>query len=147
MAPEPSLTLTKPLRKPDGGGFVGRRTLDNARAIAEAIFTTDEGPPPPERLDWLVADLEDFLARMGRSRTTFAFGILALSILAPLFARSFTSIRSMSVDDRIKALTRIENSAVAFAILGVKLLLSVMYYEHPEGAAQIGYDAQCMKAP
>ncbi len=135
--------ITTPLRRADGTGFVGAASLARARAIAEAVFATEAGPPPAERLDWLMADLEDFLARMGRSRFTFVAGLFALSVLAPLLSLRFASLGSLEVADRVDVLARVEHGPFAFALLGVKLLMSVLYYEHPDAGAEIGFDAEC----
>ena len=40
-----------------------------ARAFAEALFTTNEGPPPAERLDWLMDDLDDYYERLYGNNT------------------------------------------------------------------------------
>src|SRR5690606_31683173 len=40
------------------------RSLRAARAIAEALFAREDGPPPPARLDWLAADLGDFFGHV-----------------------------------------------------------------------------------
>ena len=40
-------------------------TLRSARAVSEALFSTESGPPPAARLDWLEADLGDFFVAQG----------------------------------------------------------------------------------
>ena len=47
-APYRSWTLPRPLRPA-------------ARAFAEALFSTHDGPPPAERLDWLMEELDEIL--------------------------------------------------------------------------------------
>ena len=41
-------------------------------------------------------------------------------------------------------LERFEKSGFAPALLAVKALLSVHYYEHPDAAREVGFDGACM---
>jgi hypothetical protein len=66
-------------------------------------------------------------------------------VLAPLMIRRFGSLAAMSLPDRIRALERFEGSALSPALLAVKALLSVHYYEHPDAAREVGFDGACMK--
>jgi hypothetical protein len=140
--------LPRPLREPNGAPIVSTRSLRALRAIAEALFSTDAGPPPAERLDWLLLDIEDFLARAGpRTRLVFGLAVLAVSVLAPLGVMRFVPLRRLSLKDRVHALRRLENSRVAAPLFAVKALLSIIYYEHPEAARAIGFDGACLGQP
>jgi hypothetical protein len=121
--------------------------LLSARALAEALFSTEAGPPPAERLDWLVRELDDFLDRMGgRGRLLLLLSLFAVSWLAPLLTFRLRSLRSLPLPARIDALERLERSRLAMPLLAVKAILSVLYYEHPDAAREIGFDGACLKA-
>ncbi len=140
-----SQSANSPLRDEDGGSITSPALIRRSRVIAEAVFTTDAGPPPPERLDWLALDLEDYFARSGAlTRFIFGLAVLAVWLLAPLVVFRLTSLARMSLGERIFALTSLESGRAGGAILAVKALLCVMYYEHPEAAEQIGFDGLCL---
>jgi hypothetical protein len=114
-------------------------------AVAEALFTTDAGPPPKDRLDWLVEDLDHFLAHAGpRSRLIYRLCLLAISVLAPLTVWRLPPFRWLSQVKRVEALERLERSPLGLAVFGCKMLLCIVYYEHPDAARDIGYDGRCM---
>jgi hypothetical protein len=123
------------------------RMLRAARALAEAIFSTEAGPPPPERLDWLVRELDDFLARVGsRTRLVLWLSVFAVSWLAPLLSFRLLPLRALPLPKRIDALERLERSHAAMALLATKAILSILYYEHPDAAREVGFDGACLKA-
>lgn len=148
MAAMASLLPTERVEVPDR--VLGRRGLGGAakgtaRAVAEALYTTREGPPPTERLDWLVDDLDHFVAQAGpRAGRVFGLCLLAISVLAPLLALRCVPFRWLSLDTRTRALERMERSPFALALFGAKALLSIVYYEHPDAAASIGFDGTCL---
>lgn len=129
---------------------LGRRGLDKAtkrtaRAVAEALFTTKDGPPPDERLDWLVEDLDDCMALSGaRGKRVFRLCLFAISVVAPLLVFRFVPYRFLSRATRSRALERMERSVFALAVFGAKALLCIVYYEHPDAARMIGYDGTCL---
>lgn len=136
-----------PLRNEDGSPIVSPRLVARARTIAEALFMTDQGPPPAERLDWLAREAEDFLARAGaRSRFVVGLALLAVGVLAPLVVFRFVSLARMAVRERARALQRLEDTFGA-PVLAVKALLCVLYYEHPDAARAVGFDGKCLKEP
>jgi hypothetical protein len=122
------------------------------RAVIEAIFARegkdgDVTPPPEERVAWVAGEIDDFLARA--SARTYAIVLLSLivvSVVAPLFVRRFGSLAKLSPRDRVEALERFEKSGLAPALLAVKALVSVHYYEHPDAAREVGFDG-CTGAP
>jgi hypothetical protein len=117
----------------------------NARALAETLFTTPEGPPPAERLDWLVEDADDFVAHAGtRARLVLWLCLTAISALAPLFVLRLGPFRWHSPQLRTRALERMEQSALGLAVFGAKAILCIVYYEHPDAARTTGYDALCL---
>jgi hypothetical protein len=121
-------------------------TLRAARAIAEAIFATESGPPPADRLDWLMRELDDFLGRAGgRARVLLGLSIFAVSWLAPLLSFKVRPLRTLALPARIDALERLERSRAAMPLLAIKAILSVLYYEHPDAAREIGFDGACLR--
>ena len=117
------------------------RALRAARALAEAIFATEAGPPPSDRIAWLSAELDDFFARVGtKSRWLFLFSLFAVSVVAPLLVRRASPLRTLPLHVRTDALERMERGRPALPLLAVKAMLCVMYYEHPDAAREIGFD-------
>lgn len=139
-----SVAISGPLRQKDGSSIVGRRFLTELRAVAEAVFSTERGAPPRERVDWLMLEMEDFLARAGaRTRWVIRLALLSVTLLAPLFAGHLPPIRRLPVRERARALTLLERSRFGAPVLAVKALLCVLYYEHPDAAREVGFDGQC----
>lgn len=113
------------------------RTQRSTRAVAEALFHGLDGPPPPPRIDWVVAEVADLLRHAGtRARSLFQLCLFAVSWLAPLWIFRLPPLRRLSVEDRIRALTRLEDSqAGSSLVLACKAVLCMVYYED-EGAAR-----------
>ncbi len=127
-------------RKGLGGAAKG-----TARALAEALFTTSEGPPPAERLDWLIEDIDDFMALTGtRGKLVFRLCLFAVSLIAPLLIFRFLPYRFLSSESRSRGLERMERSPFGLAVFGAKAILCIVYYEHPDAARMIGYDGSCL---
>lgn len=124
------------------------RTLAAVEAIAEALFSTADGPPPKKRLAWLLAELDDFLAHAGaRSRFVYQLSVMVVSIVAPLLVWRFSSLRGLALAERSEALERMERGRLALPLLAVKAMLCILYYEHPDAAKEIGFDGACKLSP
>ncbi len=122
------------------------RMREATRAVAETLFTTEDGPPPPERLAWLVDDLDDFFGQAGtRARFAYRLCLLAVSVLAPLMIFRLPPFRRLARETRTRALERMERSSLGLAVFGAKAALCILYYEHPDAARFIGYDASCLR--
>src|SRR5687768_6753041 len=107
--------------------------------VAEALFASASGAPPHDRLAWLFTDLEDFLERAGPvSRTLFHVAMMALIWIAPL-ARLRPPLVWQRLERRIDSIVRIEAGMFAPAVLLVKAVLCVIYYEHPDAERETGY--------
>lgn len=121
---------------------VPQRSLRAARAIMEGLFASDDGPPPGDRLDWVMRDLADFFGHVNlRARLLFRACVFAVTWIAPLLLFALPPLSRLSVDDRVRALERMERSPLfSMPFLGAKALLSIVYYEHPDAAREIGWD-------
>lgn len=123
---------------------VSRRLLSRLRSIAEAVCWGPHGAPGADRLDWLVADAEDFLAHAG-PRTRFVIGIslAAVCLLAPLFVGRFR-LSKLGLRERVRALAALERSRLSAPLFATKAFLSLLYYEHPEAQREVGFDGACL---
>lgn len=124
------------------------RTLRAARVVAEALFSTSDGPPPPERLDYLERDLADFFGHVTlRARLLFRACLATVFWLAPLVLGRLPTMSRLSLADRVRALETMEATPLSLALLGAKAILCIVYYEHPDAARAIGWDQQCKGPP
>ena len=114
--------------------------MPSLRAFAEALFSTEAGPPAAERLDWLMKEMEEYLLLAGPgARVIFGLALFAVAWLSPLFIRRLPTLRSLEVTERVEALTRMEESFAAAPVLAVKAFLCVVYYEHPDVQREMGH--------
>ncbi len=114
-------------------------------AVAEALFATEEGAPPPERVTFLAEALEDFLAAAGPSTVRlFRWMLRAAGLLAPLFVFRLPGLSRLPLSRRIVALERLERSPLAAVLWGLKAILCTAYWEEPSAAKEIGFDAECL---
>ena len=122
------------------------RTLRAARDFAEAFFATEAGPPPADRLSWMSRDLDDFLGRAGaRGRTTFRLALFAITWLAPIVIGRLGPLGRLPIDERVHALEKMESTpGIGLALFLVRAIVSIVYYEHPDAAASIGWDQACL---
>lgn len=121
-------------------------TRRRARAVAEGMFADEHGPPPSERLDWLERDLDDFLGHVSsRGRWIFSLSIAALYYVAPLLLGRLRTLGGLDAGDRVRAIEAFDRSPFALALLGAKAILSIIYFEHPDAAREIGWDQECLK--
>lgn len=119
----------------------------NARAFAEAHFSSDGGAPPRERMDWFETDIDDFFAHAGtRARLLFGACLFTATWFAPLLVgRAFARLGSLDVPTRIEALEAMERAPlVSLALFALKAISSFVYYEHPDSAREIGWDQRCL---
>ena len=124
-------------------GFTDAERRD-ARDFAEAFFSRDGSSPPADRLAWFVADMDDFLGHLApRARRLWKTCLATVVRGAPLLVGHVGKLGELPIDRRIEALERFERSPFALALFAVKALTSLVYYEHPDAAAEIGWDRGC----
>jgi hypothetical protein len=123
-------------------------TQHRARTFAEALFSGLAGPPPASRLDWLVTEVADLLHYAGtRSRWMFQICMFFASWLAPLWIFRLPPLRRLSVADRVRALTKMEDSQTfSPLVLACKTVLCMIYYEDEGAAREIGAYEPCEPA-
>lgn len=126
-------------------------TRRHVRAFAEALFSreVDEAgrpiPPPNERMDWFVTDIDDFVAHLNlRARLLFLLCIYAVSVLSPLLAGRLGMLASLPLAARIHALEALEQTPAALALFAARAIVSIVYYEHPDAAKEIHWDQRCL---
>lgn len=116
----------------------------DVRAFAEAFFSTDFDPPPAERMDWFVDDLDDFIGRLNpRARGLFHLVMAVPTYVAPLFVRHVGRLADLPVRARVEALEALEHSSLGMPLFAAKAMTSLVYYEHPDAAREIGWDQRC----
>jgi hypothetical protein len=119
-----------------------------ARAVAEALFSTEAGPPDAARLDWVAHDLMDFMARSaGRARLILRLALFALNFVAPLFVFAPVPLTWLKLERRVRALERMEASPLGPAALAVKAILCMLWFEHPATRAETNTPATCLRNP
>jgi len=120
-------------------------TRSDVRAFGEAVFARHDGPPPDERLRWLVDDVDDFVAHLNtRSYLLFRLCLFVVTWLAPLLVFRFSRLAALTLETRLEALEALERSPAALALFGARAIVSLVYYEHPDAAREIGWDQKCL---
>jgi hypothetical protein len=122
-------------------------TRRDVRAFAEAFFSRDYDPPPRERMDWFLDDLDDFVSRLNpRSRGLFHLVMAVPTYVAPLCVKHLGRLEDLPVRSRVAALDALERSPLGLPLFAAKAMVSLVYYEHPDAAREIGWDQRCMGA-
>jgi hypothetical protein len=146
-------SLPSALNGPDEGDSVierplhpvSEKTLARARVFAEALFSTEAGPPDRARIDWLIEDFRDFLGRAGgNARLVLWACLLACHWLAPLFIRRLPTLADLSIEERAVALERVERSSFGPIVLGPKAILCLLWFEHPDTQRETRTEPSCL---
>jgi hypothetical protein len=122
------------------------RTRADARAFAEAFFARSDEPLPSDRLDHFERELSDFFGHVrGRARLLFLACLFTATWGAPLLGgRAFARLSSLSIAERLEVLERLEHFPIAqLALYALKAITSLVYYEHPDARAELGWDQRC----
>lgn len=123
-------------------------SLRAARAVAEALFSDEQGAPDPGRVDWVVDDFGRFFAAgPPRARSVMRLCLFALTWVAPFFAgRPGTPLASLSREERMHALDRMEASLFGPAALAPKAILCMLWLEHPDTQRETGTEPTCKRS-
>ena len=117
-----------------------------ARAVAEGILATEEGAPDPKRVEDVVEDFLDFIARApARGRWIMILSLFALVWVAPLFVARMPTLDGLDVDKRAEALDRVEKSVLGPAALAPKAILCLLWFEHPATRAETHTEVTCLQ--
>jgi hypothetical protein len=89
--------------------------------------------------------VDDFLNHAGtRSRLIFWAALFVVIWLSPLLVLRPPPLGLWPLSVRTRALERLERTPLALVLLAIKAMLSIPYYEHPDAAAEIGFDGRCL---
>jgi hypothetical protein len=120
--------------------------LKTLGVLAEVVFANEDGPPPPERIRWFVHEFDDFVSRIGtRSRFIVGAAMSVVTRVSPLFALRPGPLHRLTLEQQVIALERLERSPLAASLLATKAAMCLVWFEHPDSAAEIGFDGKCMK--
>ena len=141
-APEPA---SRDFERSTFGPFA-RRAI---RGAAEAFFTDPEEPADrgaDARMAWLVEDADDMVSHGSTQlQTGLRIAIVVLELLPIFVVGRLALASSLTLDERVHFLRKIETGPITFLALLVvawKTLLTVLYFEHPEAAPRMGYDGR-----
>lgn len=110
-------------------------------ALAGAMFAEEETAPPQARLNWCVYQIDDVLTKSGgRGVLAYRFSLWVLSWVAPLLIFRLPRFARLSHEDRVRALKRFDQSVFRTLLFALKALLCIVYFEHPDAAAEVQFD-------
>lgn len=116
-----------------------------ARVVMEALFATDAGAPDATRVEEVLDDFLDFVARAPlRGRLIMALSLFALVWVAPLFVWRLPTLDGLDLDKRAEALERIEQSLLGPAALAPKAILCLLWFEHPATRVETRTEVTCL---
>lgn len=133
----------RPLPSPVGerrpNGALGSGALETLMAVGEALFSKGGAPPPEERMDFLRREVTDSMARGGPMlRLQITLAALVVSVIAPLCVGRIGRARGLPLALRVEALSKMERARAAPMLIAIRALLCLLYYEHPDAAAEAG---------
>jgi hypothetical protein len=112
------------------------------RAVAEAMFSED-GEVERERLDAHVHEVDAFISRASTTlRAGLRFALFVVRIAPMLLLFRLRTIDALSVDERVRVLSRLERSTFAhlsLAFIGWRSVMTFVFYAHPTELAMLGY--------
>ena len=143
--PDAVVPATRDWQRVTFGPFA-RRAI---RAVAEAMFT-DQTAPVDEgakaRFEWLVLDADAMISNGSRQLRLGMRCTIVLLELLPLFVvGQLSRCSALPLSTRVRYLQRLEAGPITqLALLVVlwKSLLTILYFEHPEAAPQLGHDGR-----
>ncbi len=143
---EPALAPARFAPGPPPARGLSSRARRRASDFMAAFFSRDGESPPAERLAWALDDLDDFLGRAGlRARMLFTVALFAITWGAPLLIAHVGPLGSLRVPRRVDALSALEHApGIALALFLVRAITSIVYYEHPDAAAELRWDQRCL---
>ena len=112
------------------------------RAVAEAMFSED-GEVEASRLDAHLEEVDAFISSASKPlRAGLRFALFVVRIAPLLLFMRARRIESLSVEERVRVLSRLERSPFAhlsLAFIGWRTVMTFVFYEHPVELATLGY--------
>ena len=111
------------------------------RALAEAMFSPD-GELESERLDAFVEEVDRYISPASK---TLRFGLLLMLVAirwSPLLFLRLRPFETLSVDERLSHLERLERSRLRqlpLLVVAYKTVLTVLFYDDASERAAMGY--------
>lgn len=119
-----------------------RRDRIVLRAVAEAMFSQD-GEVEESRLDAHVDEVDAFISNASKPlRVGLRLALFIVRIAPVLLFFRMRALESLSVDERVTVLARLERSRFAelsLAFIGWRTVMTLVFYEHPAELAALGY--------
>jgi hypothetical protein len=110
------------------------------------LFSWNGETPDTERLEYIEHDFADFYARsQGTAPLVLRLSLFVLMYVAPLFIFRPTSLRSLSIENRARALDKLEASPLGPAALAVKAMLCILWFEHEKTQLETHTQTSCLK--
>jgi hypothetical protein len=112
------------------------------RAVAEAMFSED-GEVEGERLDAHIHDVDAFISSASKPlRAGLRIALFVVRLAPILFFFRMRMIESLSLEERVAVLSRLERSKLAhlsLAFIGWRTVMTFVFYEHPKELESLGY--------
>ena len=121
--------------------FLSAANLARTRSLAEALFATDGGPPPAERVEKVAEAFGRQIDAGGlRTRLVFRLALFAIGWVAPLLILRAPTLWRLPWRERVAALSLMEDSGfLAAPVMLCKAILCIVYYEEPGAAEEMGH--------
>ena len=126
---------------PQHMSFLSARNQARIRSLAEALFATESGPPPADRVGRVAEVFGRQIDAGGlRTRVIFRLALFALGWVAPLLILRPPTLWRLPWRERVAALSLMEDSGfLAAPVMLCKAILCIVYYEEPGAAEEMGH--------
>lgn len=95
-----------------------------------------------------MAELADFVEQGGvRVKAILVGGLLVAQWTAPALIGRAPPLSRLGLEDRCRALDKLEHSSFGLPLLAVKAILCILYYEHPDVLRESGIITQEEEQP
>lgn len=130
--------------RPRREGLSDSRKRD-AIALAEALWSRDGiTAPPHDRLRSFAEDLSDFVGHLNlRARLLFLACLATITWLSPIFVGRMPTLGRLALFDRVRAIRALETTPASLALFATKAIVSLVWFEQPGAAQEIGWDQRC----
>lgn len=109
------------------------------RAVLQALF--DPGPQAQASIAPTIAEIRAYLARAGlQTRLAFRAALLAVQFSPLLTLGALRRFVGLDAADRARCLARLERSRLGLAVVLLKTVLCLHWFDRPEVLARTGYD-------